>query len=168
MWLLVINGMNFELTDSSLKLLSSYLKRLKNYTKEKSIDNDIYNDLESRLCEKLSAAKSANWEISDSDVMKIINDLWEIDEIFTSDQEKSMDSPQTNPFLEKLKKVLKWKVYRNSTNGIIFWVCEWLWDIFEIDPVWIRLLFVVLTIIGLWSMIIIYLILAIIMPNKQF
>ncbi|MEF2175015.1 MAG: PspC domain-containing protein [Candidatus Absconditabacteria bacterium] len=168
MGLLVINGMNFELTDSSLKLLSSYLKRLKNYTKEKSIDNDIYNDLESRLCEKLSAAKSANGEISDSDVMKIINDLGEIDEIFTSDQEKSMDSPQTNPFLEKLKKVLKGKVYRNSTNGIIFGVCEGLGDIFEIDPVWIRLLFVVLTIIGLGSMIIIYLILAIIMPNKQF
>lgn len=166
MWLLVINGMNFELTDSSLKLLSSYLNRLKNYTKEKSIDIDIYNDLESRLCEKLSLIKSSNREISDSDVMKIINDLWEADEIFNSENDKSKDWYQSNSSLDKLKKVLKWKVYRSSTNWIIFWVCEWLWDIFEIDPVWIRLLFVVLTIIGLWSMIIIYLILAIIMPNK--
>ncbi len=58
------------------------------------------------------------------------------------------------------------KLYRSKTNSIIFGVCGGLGEYFEIDPLIVRILFVLLTFTG-GSGIIIYLILAILIPNSE-
>jgi phage shock protein C len=56
------------------------------------------------------------------------------------------------------------KLYRSSTNKIIFGVCGGLGEYLEVDPLIIRILFVLLTVAG-GSGVIIYLFLAILMPK---
>lgn len=57
------------------------------------------------------------------------------------------------------------RLYRNSQNKILAGVCSGLGDYFNIDPVIIRLLWVVLTIFG-GAGILIYIIAWIIIPEK--
>jgi phage shock protein PspC (stress-responsive transcriptional regulator) len=58
------------------------------------------------------------------------------------------------------------KLYRSKTNRVIFGVCGGLGEYFEIDPLIIRILFVLLAFSG-GSGIIIYLILAVVIPDGE-
>lgn len=51
------------------------------------------------------------------------------------------------------------------TESKVLGVCAWLADKFEIDVTWMRLIFVVATILGLGSPVLIYLILALVKPK---
>jgi phage shock protein PspC (stress-responsive transcriptional regulator) len=57
------------------------------------------------------------------------------------------------------------RLYRNTTNKILAGVCSGVGDYFSIDPVIIRLLWVVLTIFG-GAGVLIYIIAWIIIPEK--
>jgi phage shock protein PspC (stress-responsive transcriptional regulator) len=55
-------------------------------------------------------------------------------------------------------------ITRNSEKGIISWVCYGIWERFEVDPLWIRLMFVFGTF--LWgATIILYIALIILLPD---
>jgi phage shock protein C len=58
------------------------------------------------------------------------------------------------------------KLYRSKTDRVIFGVCGGLGEYFEVDPLILRILFVLLTFTG-GSGIIIYLILAVIIPDGE-
>ncbi len=58
------------------------------------------------------------------------------------------------------------KVYRSRKNRIIFGVCGGLAEYFEIDPLLIRLLFILLVMAG-GSGALLYLILAVLMPKEE-
>jgi phage shock protein C len=58
------------------------------------------------------------------------------------------------------------KLYRSRTNRVIFGVCGGLGEYFEVDPLIIRILFIILSFTG-GSGIIIYLILAVIIPEAD-
>jgi phage shock protein C len=58
------------------------------------------------------------------------------------------------------------KLYRSKTNRVIFGVCGGLGEYFEIDPLVVRILFILLTFTG-GSGIVIYLILAIMIPDSE-
>jgi phage shock protein PspC (stress-responsive transcriptional regulator) len=59
------------------------------------------------------------------------------------------------------------KLYRDKQNSIIGGVASGFGHYFTIDPVWIRLLFVIIVVAGFGSPILIYLILMIIIPEAQ-
>jgi len=58
------------------------------------------------------------------------------------------------------------KLYRSKTNRVIFGICGGLGEYFDIDPLVIRILFILLTFTG-GSGIVIYLILAIMIPDSS-
>lgn len=58
------------------------------------------------------------------------------------------------------------KLYRSNTDKIIFGVCGGLGEYLEIDPLIIRIIFIALTLAG-GSGILIYLVLAILIPQKE-
>lgn len=58
------------------------------------------------------------------------------------------------------------KLYRSKTDRIIFGVCGGLGEYFEIDPLVIRILFLLLTVTG-GAGIILYLVLAVIIPSEE-
>jgi len=62
---------------------------------------------------------------------------------------------------EKIK-----KLYRDEKHEIIWWVCAWLWEYFNIDPVLIRAIFVVAGLVW-WFAVLLYIILWIIIPAKR-
>lgn len=55
---------------------------------------------------------------------------------------------------------------RDLNNRLIFGVCSGIANWLAVDPVWVRLLFALLSLFGFGSPILIYLILAILMPAE--
>ncbi len=55
-----------------------------------------------------------------------------------------------------------------SNNGMIFGVCSGIGDFFNIDPVIIRLLMVIIAVCSFGTGVIIYLVAAIIIPNRPY
>lgn len=58
------------------------------------------------------------------------------------------------------------KLYRDEKHEIIGWVCAWMWDYFNVDPVLIRAIFVVFW-LAWWFAVWLYIILWIITPSKK-
>ncbi len=58
------------------------------------------------------------------------------------------------------------KLYRSRTNRLLAGVCAGLGDFFGIDPTVVRLAFVIGTILGFGSFILIYIILFIVVPEE--
>jgi phage shock protein C len=58
------------------------------------------------------------------------------------------------------------KLYRSRNNRMVAGVCAGLGDFFGIDPTAIRLIFVAGTILGFGSLVLIYLVLFIVVPEE--
>ena len=146
---------SFILEDSACKFLEAYLDRIKIYVKKNKLDEDLLNDIESRISERFFEIKEKNQEIVEKDVINIVNEIWEPEDIFKDFFWKKEDS--TN---------FKWRtLFRDSKNWILFWVCQWLWEYFDKSPIIFRILFLLL--VFAWFWIPLYLVLVFLIPDKN-
>lgn len=157
MWKLQLCGNSFKISNVALDFLNKYFARFEFYTKDNKVNQELFQDIKSSICEKLS---QINREISDKDIIDIINDLWEPEDIFelpTSNNLKEVDSFWSGFNQQKL-------YYRYPQNWILFGICYWIWKKLQVDPLWIRLSMIILAFFyGLW--IIIYISLIFLMPK---
>lgn len=142
----------FKMEDSSKKFLESYLKRVKNYIQNNNLDEDLITDIESRIAERFFETNE-NMELSESDVIKTVNEIWEPEDIFAD-----LDKNETNSWKKELE--------RDSKNWMLLWVCQWLGNYFWKNPALFRFLFIIFTIFY-WFWIWIYLWLALILNDKN-
>ncbi|MEO8401277.1 MAG: PspC domain-containing protein [Gammaproteobacteria bacterium] len=56
-------------------------------------------------------------------------------------------------------------LYRSRNQRVLAGVCGGLGEYFNIDPTWIRLIFIFMTLLGLGTFLIVYLIFWVIVPN---
>lgn len=78
------------------------------------------------------------------------------------DAKKTQDTPKITK--EDVKDFFKREFHRNQKEGIVLGVCAGLGDTFGINPIWIRLTFVLLT-FAYGANVIIYLLLGILLPE---
>jgi phage shock protein PspC (stress-responsive transcriptional regulator) len=155
-----LNGQLFDLDTDAYTQLKKYLDSLK--TKFSSSPNEaqeILEDIESRIAEilqqKISVSKQV---ISMADIDEIISLMGTADEMDqpVTDEEKKTDTSNSQPKSSK-------RFYRDPQNKILGGVCAGIAAYFNIDPLWIRLLFVFLVFANLAGLLI-YIILLIILP----
>lgn len=155
----------FDMPATSKVFLESYLERVRSYINKRHLDQNLLDDLSERLSEKLFDASSKEDGIVEKDIIAIVNDLWEPEDIFRDlASEKTQESPRISK--EDVKDFFKREFHRNQKDGIILWVCSWLWDTFDVNPIWIRLFFIIFT-LTYGAGIIIYLVLWILLPDSS-
>ena len=101
-----INGTSYSLPKSADSFLKNYLERVKKYTEDKSIDIELYQDIEERITEKLDGLKK---KATQKDIVDIVNSLGEPEEIFAyieSSEPSLLDSisKDTNSIFKEIKK----------------------------------------------------------------
>ena len=102
-----------------------YIYKLTKYAKSHNIPDDLVDDIEQSVLEKLLDEK---WEITQKKIVKIVNSIWEPEDIFEGEVEEVQEAKT-----EKSKS--------QKYSPLILWVCAWLAELINI-PVWIvRLLF---------------------------
>lgn len=150
-----IYGWEFSVPELSFVFLNNYLERIKKYLEKNNLDNDLSSDIEERISEKFRSIVDSWNEIIEKNVIDIVNEIWEPEDIFVDMKNISWDS---------LKSKFRIWFHRNSKKWIIFWVCAWLGEHFDIDPIWIRIVFFIFCLFY-WTGVLVYFLLAIFLPD---
>lgn len=138
-----LSGLVFNLDEDAFEALNQYLESIKNHFGDNSEGNEIVSDIEYRIAElmqlKINTQKQV---ISIEDINEIIGIMGKPEDIFHTDEDTDEDTTQ-----EKTEKsATNRKFYRDIDNNWAGGVCAGLGAHFNIDPIIIRILFIVLAI----------------------
>ena len=172
-----LGGMNFTIDDDAYVVLNQYFLALSKRFPEDEKE-EILRDIESRMAE-LFTFKLQNRNVIDiNDVNEVIDVIGHPDQfddesgnpsgVNSSERKNSEEknSEERRNFTNRSRKEYR-KLYRNSTDKIIGGVASGLAAYFDLDPVVMRILFVVLAFASLGWGILIYLIFLIDMPEAN-
>jgi phage shock protein PspC (stress-responsive transcriptional regulator) len=154
-----ISGIIFHIDEDAFEKLSIYLERIKGGFSKSEGKDEIIADIESRIAEMLQAKINESKQvITIEDINDVIAVMGEPEQIGAANDAEAKDTKTSNE--NKTRK----RLYRNPDNKVLGGVCGGIGAFFNIDPVWIRVAFVIaLFVFGSGSLL--YIILWIIIPK---
>ena len=135
----------FKMENSAKDFLEKYISRIKKYAESHNISEDLVDDIQQSVLEKLLDEK---WEITQKKIVKIVNSIWEPEDIFEEENEE-IQIPKGD------------KHHKHKYNPMILWVCSWLAESMKISVWIIRIIFLFLICgysFGIWLYLVIFLI----------
>lgn len=157
-----ISGFAFVIEEEAYAALQKYLTTIRGYfTSDDGVD-EIMTDIEIRIAELFKERLGEQREVIDqSDVFFIIGVLGQPEAFIDEETDESSESEQ-----HKSGKRRRRRIFRDPDHKSIGGVASGLAAYFGIDPIWMRLLFIILT-FGGFSGIPIYIIMWIVMPMAK-
>ena len=150
-------GLIFHIDEDAFNRLEQYLNILKRQFSNTDGGNEIISDIETRIAELFREQTSDSKEVINmADVEQVIGIMGEPEDYLDAEEE-------TVPPESELRGARR--IFRDPENRIIGGVSSGLAAYFNIDPLWIRLLFVVLFFSG--PGILIYIIMWIVVPKAN-
>lgn len=125
-----LQGVSFAIESNALEMLEQYLNELRNHYGEG--EGEVVNDIEERIAELLVERGCKDSVVQYHHVEEIIGILGRPSEIEGGEE------------AEKGGKMKK-RIFRDPSNGIIAGVCSGLGAYWNMDAVWIRILFMVIS-----------------------
>jgi phage shock protein PspC (stress-responsive transcriptional regulator) len=159
-----ISGIIFNIDEDAHIALKNYLDRLRLHFGNGNSTDEIITDIESRMAEMFQQKANGSDLIIDlnmvNQAIKAMGEPGEIEGEETAEDESNYN-PKDNYYSEAGKR----RLYRDSDQKIVGGVSSGLANYFNIDPIWIRLAFVILTFSGM--SILVYIILWIVIPEAK-
>ena len=150
-------GLVFNIDEDAFYRLQDYLEDIKTYFSEEKEVDDIMRDIEIRIAELLGEKITpARQVVTLQDIEEIIRIMGEAHEFGDPDKEKKRTYYRTSAK----------RVYRDPDNRVLGGVCGGLGAYMGIDPIIIRIIFIVIF-FGFGAGLLIYLILWIIIPEAK-
>jgi phage shock protein PspC (stress-responsive transcriptional regulator) len=153
---ITIGGRVFAIEEDAYEKLNNYLEAVKKTFASYPDPQEIIADMEDRLAEQFQT-------MHEKDGVQFIT-LQNVETVIAimgtpEDIEHETDKEESSSTKDETRFEAPRRLYRNSDDKIIFGVCSGLAAYFGLDAVWIRIGFIILTL--LWgSGIIVYIILA--------
>ena len=161
--LITLNKIIFSIEEDAYDLLKQYLDSIKDYFSSAGGSEEILMDMESSLAEKLSAKGfSREKAITKADVEALVKIMGTVKDI-KGETEAEQDDFNSG---DRQKKEKTKHLYRNPDDVIIAGVCSGLATYFGIDPIFVRLVFVLTVFFG-GTGVVAYLILWLVMPEAK-
>ena len=155
-----IGGVIFHIDEDAYLLLSQYLNRLNKHFSRLEGSQDILNDIESRIAElfseKCSGTKQVITLVDVNEVIAVMGQPVEID------REEGRETNADSSGNDKGDK----RFFRNPDEKMIAGVCSGIAAWLHLDPVWIRLIFLVSLAAGGFGLLV-YLVLWIVIPEAK-
>jgi phage shock protein PspC (stress-responsive transcriptional regulator) len=155
-----LGGFFFHIDEDAYQKLSRYFDAVKRSLSPDGRD-EIMKDIESRIAELFQERIQNDKQVIGLVEIDAVIGIMGQPEDYKIDEETTISS-SNNTF--NSKSTVK-KLYRDKENCIISGVASGFGHYLNIDPVWIRLLFVIIVVAGFGSPILIYLILIVIIPE---
>ncbi|WP_299754411.1 PspC domain-containing protein [uncultured Pontibacter sp.] len=181
-----LQGIIFQIEEDGYEQLSRYLASIRTYFSNYEGHEEIVADIEARVAEIFSARVSpAKQVITQEDVQYLILRMGNVtdfeveepveEEAYTNAGTGAKSGPGPDPKAEAAQEAAgPKKLYRDVNHKVISGVSSGIANYLSIDPLWIRLFFVLLVLLGIVSAgvsaatgIIIYVILWIAMPESN-
>ena len=155
-----ISGIVFHIDEDAYEKLGRYLSNVKSHFNAEAGSDEILSDIEGRIAEmfqeKITASKKV---INIEDVNEVIAQLGEPEQMAEPEEEPKSKG---HKYEEKAQK----RLYRDPDDKYIGGVSGGLGAFFNIDPVWIRVAFVVFTFVYGFGPLL-YIILWIVVPKAK-
>jgi phage shock protein PspC (stress-responsive transcriptional regulator) len=156
-----LGGMFFHIDEDAYQKLSRYFDAVKRSLSPDGRE-EIMKDIEGRIAELFHERIQNDRQVIGLVEIDAVIAVMGQPEDYKIDEETATAQTIDYSISSKAK-----KLYRDKQNSIIGGVASGFGHYFTIDPVWIRLLFVIIVVAGFGSPILIYLILMIIIPEAQ-
>lgn len=151
-----IGGLVFSIDEDAFRKLNGYLDELKVHLKNNPGSSEIMEDIERRIAELFKEKlKDRKEVIGLDDVEKVVGILGKPGDIGEESEEDTQG--------EKIKRGMPKRLYRDIDDKMIGGVCSGLGYYINIDPTWVRIVFVVAILLSGVSAVA-YLILWIVVP----
>lgn len=158
-----ISGSVFHIEEEAYQALSEYLENLAQHFASQKAGQEILQDIESRIAEILQSKLQEGKEAITADMVnEVVHRMGNPDDFMDEDDAKS-EKENTGAEPAKTKK----RLYRDAENRVLGGVCSGMSAYFNIDPVFLRILFVALIFLGVGVSAIIYLILWVVVPKAR-
>lgn len=170
-------GTLYAIDEDAYELLNRYLGDMKKYFSRKEGGEEIADDIEHRVGELMAELKADGREPIDIELVKeIIGRIGNPEELDDVASEEGGESPTTGHrgrewFSEQVSKK---RLYCNPDDKMLCGVLSGIACYLGIDPVWVRLIVVALAVlpipfiyISFWTVLIIYVVLALIIPEAK-
>lgn len=160
-----LSGIVFHIDDNAFEVLKKYIDNLKSHFANVQGKEEIISDIESRMAEMFSE------KVGPSKDVIMIKDVQEVIDVMGRPEQVAGDEEKTAPenknsdsgyYYEGMKK----RFFRNPDDKVLGGVSSGIASYFDVDPLWIRLAFVIMVLAG-FSGILIYIILWIIIPEAN-
>jgi phage shock protein PspC (stress-responsive transcriptional regulator) len=153
-----INGIVFHIEEDAYEILRSYMTDVKRHFADEEDSVEITTDIENRIAEMFSEilARENRPVVVTADVTTIISQMGTIEDFETEAEQKTAYTDGQAAQNRKL--------FRDPDDHLLGGVCAGIANYFDIEIVWIRLAFAIITFIG-GSGAIAYLVLWIIVPK---
>lgn len=152
-----LGGYSFNIDEDAYAELKSYLKSLDIHFSSEESSAEILSDIESRMAELFRARLGNRQVISVEDVRYVVLVLGDPEVISDSETNSSRRGSKTGSYR---------RMYRNPDQRIIGGVCSGLAAYFALDPVIMRIIFIILAFFGGLG-VLIYVILYIVLPEAR-
>ncbi|MDR2424570.1 MAG: PspC domain-containing protein [Prevotellaceae bacterium] len=140
-----INGILFVINSDAYAKLENYLDKLGKHFEYKQEGNEIIADIEARIAELFGERRNGiNRVINLDDVLHIIAQLGSVEDITSSGAEgEEIEQDEQNTVPPKSRKKCHKRLYRNPHNRRLGGVCSGIAVWLNIDPIIVRLFFVI-------------------------
>ncbi len=157
-----LGGLFFHIDENAYQKLNSYFDAIR-----KSLSPDgreeIMNDIESRIAELLTEKlKNDKQVVGIKEVEEIIAVMGEPEDYRLEDE---AEAPKSTYSYNQYAYTKSRKFYRDGEKAIVAGVCAGIGHYFRIDPLWIRILFIISPFISFGTSLVIYVLLWILIPK---
>ena len=157
-----LSGRVFNIDEDAFAHLRVYMDRLKDYFKNQEGGQEIIADIESRIAELLGERMVGKFGVINLRMVEeVIGMMGQPEDFDTEDSEKS-DTGKTD--YSSYHQHANKRLFRDIDSRVLGGVCSGIGAYFNIDAVWVRVIFALLIFFGLGTIIPIYIVLWIIVP----
>jgi phage shock protein PspC (stress-responsive transcriptional regulator) len=154
-----ISGRVFHIDDDAHEKLSNYINQLNRHFGNDPDAKEIVQDIESRISELFSQKIKSGGEVITLENVEEVIGIMGNPEAFTDAKEVHEERREGVIYARRRK------LYRDPDDKVLGGVCSGLGAYFNLDPIVVRIIFILLVILGAGSFFLIYIILWIVVPK---
>ncbi|MFP9113735.1 PspC domain-containing protein [Flavobacterium sp. RHBU_3] len=159
-----LGGMFFHIDEDAYQKLNRYFDAIRRSLSPDGKD-EIMSDIEARIAELLSEkVKSEKQVIGIREVEEVITVMGQPEDYRIDEEDNSKSSSASSSAAETFEYYRTKKFYRDEEKKVIGGVCAGLGHYFRIDPLWIRIIFILTLLVFVGTTSIVYVLLWILIP----
>jgi phage shock protein PspC (stress-responsive transcriptional regulator) len=163
---ITIAGILFTIEEDAYQKLDGYLQSVQKYFGSFEDSAEIIKDIEARIAEQLlESIKTTHSIVTIESVDKLVETMGKVED-FAEDQ-NSPSHASAEPHAAESEKMSPKRLYRNPDDTVIAGVASGVGTYLNIDPLIVRIAFLILIPLTSGAMILIYIIAALIIPKAE-
>lgn len=166
-----ISGIIFHIEETAYEKLHDYLEGINTYFSSFDGSEEIIADIESRIAELFLARLTDNKQVINvEDVDSLITTMGSIKDFQAMEDQESAEDSQASSGGSQSQKGQEWsrtgskRMYRDEKRKLLGGVCAGFAHYFNIDPLWVRLITVLLILGSYGWLLLAYIILWVVLP----